>query len=284
MSSEDFPFEQIPPLSLVVTNVIRFDHTDPDASIESLQQLIAPDKGITAEILKIANSALYGRSGKIKTLKEAITLLGVRTVRNIVLLLTTKSLSGRLNQPIFHSYLRTCPILSALVALDLCNPLGHRGLRDEAFLAGLMHKIGMTVIGLNRPAQYGDLLRNFEAEGGLGDSLRERERAVFGLDHCAVGARVFAMWKMPADLLAVVRDHDFAPGDIAAQSDILRITALAGLLSRRLMNLALRPNEEELLSGIPAHYGVGEDTMAVFDEEYYANLQEHPFLQENAAG
>lgn len=72
MSSEDFPFEQIPPLSLVVTNVIRFDHADPDASIESLQQLIAPDKGITAEILKIVNSALYGRSGKIKTLKEAI--------------------------------------------------------------------------------------------------------------------------------------------------------------------------------------------------------------------
>lgn len=149
-----------------------------------------------------------------------------------------------------------------------------------------MHKIGMTVIGLNRPAEYGDLLRVFEseAESGLGDSLRERERAAFGIDHCAVGARVFEMWKVPADLFIVVQDHDFAPADITARSDILRITALAGLLGRRLMNLAFRPNEAELLSGIPAHYGVGEDTMAVFDEEYYANLREHPFLQENAAG
>ena len=151
MSTETFPFDQIPPLSLVVTNVIRFDPDDPNASIEHLQQIIAPDKGISAELLKIANSALYGRSGRIKTLREAITLLGVKTVKNIVLLLTTKAMNGRLNRPIFQRYLREWPILSALVALDLCGPLRLRTLREEAFLTALLHKIGMTVIALNRP-------------------------------------------------------------------------------------------------------------------------------------
>lgn len=284
MSSETFPFDQIPPLSLVVTNVIRFDPDDPEASIEYLQQIIAPDKGISAELLKISNSALYGRSGKIKTLKEAITLLGVKTVKNIVLLLTTKAMSGRLNQPVFHRYLREWPILSALVALDLCSPLHLRSLREEAFLAGLMHKIGMTVIALNRPAEYAQLLKDFDAAQGQGASLSEREREVFGIDHCAVGGRVFEMWKMPAELREVVLRHEFAAEEIADQNDILRVCAMSGLIARRLMALPLTAAELATIDAVSAHYDAPSEAIAAFNDEYYLNMKEHPFLQENQAG
>ena len=284
MSTETFPFDQIPPLSLVVTNVIRFDPDDPNASIEHLQQIIAPDKGISAELLKIANSALYGRSGRIKTLREAITLLGVKTVKNIVLLLTTKAMNGRLNRPIFQRYLREWPILSALVALDLCGPLRLRTLREEAFLTALLHKIGMTVIALNRPEEYAQVLEEFEHSGGDGASLGERERERFTIDHRAVGARVFEMWKLPDELREIVVRHEFAAGDVATQSDSVRVTALAGCLARNLMGLALSPAERELITAVPAYYNVSPETMAVFGSEYYANLKEHPFLQENQAG
>lgn len=284
MSSETFPFDQIPPLSLVVTNVIRFDPEDPNSSIDHLQQIIAPDKGISAELLKISNSALYGRSGRIKTLREAITLLGVKTVKNIVLLLTTKAMSGRLNRPIFHRYLREWPILSALVALDLCSPLRLRPLREEAFLAGLMHKIGMTVIALNRPDDYAALLTAFEASQGAGEAIGEREEAQFTIDHCAVGGRVFEMWKMPAELRHVVMDHEFALDQLAQQNDLVRVTTLAGLVARDLMGLALTAREREIMAAIPAHYNAPAEIMAAFNAEYYMNLKEHPFLQENSAG
>jgi HD-like signal output (HDOD) protein len=284
MSSETFPFDQIPPLSLVVTNVIRFDPEDPNASIEYLQQIIAPDKGISAELLKISNSALYGRSGRIKTLKEAITLLGVKTVKNIVLLLTTKAMSGRLNQPVFHKYLREWPILSALVALDICSPLRLRSLREESFLAGLMHKIGMTVIALNRPQEYAGLLKDFEASRGEGPSIVELEQAQFGIDHPAVGGRVFEMWKMPVQLRRVVTDHNFSADQVAGQSDVLRVTALSGLIARDLMGLVLSEAEREVIAAIPAHYDAPKEAIAAFNAEYYLNMKEHPFLQENQAG
>ncbi|MCR9142025.1 MAG: HDOD domain-containing protein [bacterium] len=284
MSSETFPFDQIPPLSLVVTNVIRFDPEDPGASIDALQQIIAPDKGISAELLKISNSALYGRSGRIKTLKEAVTLLGVKTVKNIVLLLTTKAMSGRLNLPIFHSYLREWPILSALVALDLCSPLRLRPLREEAFLAGLMHKIGMTVIALNRPQEYARLLSDFEASKGAGESIAAREQAAFGIDHPDVGAQVFEMWKMPPELRRVVGEHEFSAEQVAEQNDVLRVTALSGLVARDLMGLALTEDERAVMTAVPAYYEAPPEALAAFNEEYYLNLKEHPFLQENQAG
>ncbi len=87
---------QIPPLSTVTVRVMQFDPLGENASSQGLEQIVAPDEGVCSDLLRIANSAYYGRSGRVKTLRDAITLLGLKTVKNLVILLASKSMNHSL--------------------------------------------------------------------------------------------------------------------------------------------------------------------------------------------
>ena len=75
----------IPPLPSIAHKVLLFEG-DPVSGSSELEQIILPDKSICADILRIANSAFYARSKKVQTIRDAITLLGLKTIKNIVML------------------------------------------------------------------------------------------------------------------------------------------------------------------------------------------------------
>ena len=79
----------VPPLPSVAHKVLLFEGDTVSGSSE-LEQIILPDKSICADILRMANSAYYARAKKIQTIKDAITLLGLKTIKNIVMLQSKK--------------------------------------------------------------------------------------------------------------------------------------------------------------------------------------------------
>jgi CheY-like chemotaxis protein len=95
----------IPPLPAVAIKVTTFDTSNPSGGSEELEKIISPDKSITTDIMKIANSAFYGRSGKVHSLKDAITLLGMKTVKNLVLLQSNKQFNKNLKGEVFQKNL-----------------------------------------------------------------------------------------------------------------------------------------------------------------------------------
>ena len=111
----------IPPLPMVAIKVMSFDADNPAGGSEELEKIISPDKAITTDIMKIANSAYFGRSGKIHTLREAITLLGMKTVVNLVILKSNKKISNALVGETYQKHLQELPVLTALVSFDLIN-------------------------------------------------------------------------------------------------------------------------------------------------------------------
>ncbi|MBI3396742.1 MAG: HDOD domain-containing protein, partial [Spirochaetia bacterium] len=123
----------IPPLPVVVMQVIRFDPAGETADTRTLENIIAPDKGVCADVLRVANSAFYGRSGRVKAMRDAIGLLGLKAVKNLVIFLSTKALTAPLRGDVFRKHLIEFPIVAALVAENLAlqtklaNP-------EEAFL------------------------------------------------------------------------------------------------------------------------------------------------------
>ena len=269
--------EHIPPLSAVALQVMRLDPQDPESSISKMEDLIKPDKGICAELLKIANSALYGRSGRMKTIRDAITLLGLKTVKNLVIMLSTKNMSGKLKNPLYRKYLHEFPVLSALTALDLCAPLNFKQMKDEAFLAALLHKIGMTVIAINKPGDYLHVLEQYE-QGGM--SLAALETAAFQTTHVKVGVMVFDVWKMPASNKDVMAAHEFDADRVGEQSDIVLVVALAGLIIGELMRFPSRPENVLRKEALVKRFNITEEKIAVFNDEYLENLKEHPFYQQ----
>ena len=139
----------IPPLPSIAHKVLLFEG-DPVSGSSELEQIILPDKSICADILRIANSAFYARSKKVQTIRDAITLLGLKTIKNIVMLQSKKHISRNLvYTDILKKHLLELPILTALISLDLSVPLGLKALREELFLSAMMMKIGMTILALN---------------------------------------------------------------------------------------------------------------------------------------
>ena len=173
----------IPPLPIVAIKVMSFDTDNPAGGSEELEKIISPDKAITTDIMKIANSAYYGRSGKVQTLREAITLLGMKTVKNLVMLKSNKQFTKTLNGEIYQKQLHELPVLTALIAFDLTNPLRLKRIREEVFLSGLLQKIGMTILALNFPTRYSELLEL--ANTGVRDLLHV-EKENFKIDQSQI--------------------------------------------------------------------------------------------------
>jgi HD-like signal output (HDOD) protein len=265
---------KIPPIPSVMLKVLRFDENI-TAGSQELEQIIAPDKAISLDILRISNSSFYGRSGSIKTLKDAITLLGMKTVKNLVILQSKKQFTNTLTSPSLKQYIIELPILSSLVSFDLTNPLGLKQLREEIFTFSLFRKIGSSILAMNFPKKYQEVLRM--AEAGT-KSIIEFEREEFTLDSIEVGMRVFKQWNMPRQFHDIMQNQNFGIGELETVSDYDRITRVADIISRRLVRLIIPAAEEELELKIYDFHKVGRDIKDLFAEDYYENIKEHPYF------
>jgi HD-like signal output (HDOD) protein len=256
----------LPPLPTIVSNVMRFDPGAEGSDSRALELIIAPDKAICSDVLRVANSAFYGRSGRIGNMKDAITLLGLKAVRNLVIFLSTRNLAGSLKLPIFRKYLREFPIVSALIARRLSEQTG-LGNPEEAFLCGLLHKIGMTILALKQQDRYASLLEY--AEKNDKDVLLLEDK-LLQTNHVTVGKSVFEAWNLPGELQKVIYEAE------NAEIPQVRLTFLAGHLGRKLMGL--RPTKEELaMLDRSLKQFTDTEFMYSYDAAYYAQLKQHPY-------
>ncbi len=266
----------IPNLPEVTDKIIMFDF-DPTGGSEKLEQLILPDKGLCSDILRIANSAFYGRSGKVKTLKDAITLLGIRTIKNIAIVQTKKSINKNISHyPLFKKYLFELPTLTALVSFDLSVPMGLKKIREELFLPASFRDSGKTILALNLTKQYHDVI---EVHHKSGISLSDLEMEVFHTTSNEVGLHVFKVWHMPENLYGIIQNQSFGMDQISSVQDIDRLTRLGEIISRKLLSLSVSSGETEMAMSIMQIYKVHEGLIDAFDEDYYDNIRTHPFME-----
>ena len=268
--------EQIPPLTSVAIQVMRFDPDHPESDTQKMENLIKPDKGICAEIMKIANSAFYGRSGKIKSIKDAITFLGLKTIKNIVMMLASNNMKGKRTGKTFRKYLQEFPIITAMVGLDISPLLGLRELKEAAFLNGLLYKIGMTIIAINRPVHYSSLLEIAKKDNR---DIMELEKENYEINHIEVGLLTFREWKIPDEFLEIMENQDFDPDKTQDQKDIVRLIALSSTIAKTLLEMPVVEKETERRNCIINHYAVDSEKLKSFNEEYLENLQDHPFYR-----
>lgn len=266
----------IPPLPGVAIRILKFDIENPEHDISEMEEILKPDRGLCTEILKIANSAYYGRSGTIKTLRDAITLLGLKTVKNIVFMLQMQKLNLILSGATYKKYIHEYGILTALIAYDLCAPFNRKALREEIFLSGLLYKIGMTILGLENPGKYLQVLNRAERDNL---DILQIEREEFNTDHIEVGAAAFKSWDMPPELIEVVEKFNITKEEVELQSDRVLLTLLAALISAKLLGIFSIPEKDEIIKNITNHYGVSEMKIAIFDDEYLKLMQNHPLYR-----
>lgn len=178
---------------------------DPDVTVGQLSQRILHDQELTASILKLANSALYGLSRRVATVTEAVVLLGFATIKSLAISshtyrLLNRSLPGyglRRGEIWRHS------IAVAMTARRLAVEI-HLAPVEEAFVAGLLHDVGKTVLSTYMEIAFDDVMQLVREER---IPFTEAEQRLLGFDHAELGARVARAWNFPPELVEAIRCH-----------------------------------------------------------------------------
>lgn len=194
---------------------------DPETDIASAADAIALDMGLSARMMRIANSPLYASRRRIDNLGQALTMLGLNATLQLAL---GFSLSRALRDDDRHAHLLDSVwrrgILSALAARYLGLSRGMRRV-EELMLAGLLQDIGILALLQIQPDTYAGLLGSASSN----DELLARERSVLECSHADVGARLCEEWGLPRYLVQAVA-HSEPPAEPADLFE--RCVALSG--------------------------------------------------------
>lgn len=196
--------QTVPALPAAVTKLCSMVE-NPDVGVPELSKVISTDQALTARLLRVANSAFYGFSGKVGTISRAVMVLGGREIRNLALGVSLFGCRFNTEHPpaLGRVEFWRHALATAVAARSLAGIMRLR-LREEAFVGGLLHDVGKTVFSEYLPEEYVQVL--YIKEHGR-RPLSELERETFGLDHCAVGKELCRYWHIPDELTAVVAAH-----------------------------------------------------------------------------
>ena len=192
-----------------------------DVRISELASLIEADQAIAAKILRLANSAFYGRPSAVSTIREAVMMLGLETVRALGLSTGVYAVFER--QPTQDrgglERLWQHGIAVALCAREISRRVGHKE-RERAFVAGLLHDIGQVVLAQHLPESYPAVIATARTAHL---PLERAERDMLGTDHAEVGGWLLERWHLPPELRLPVSLHHQAT--LPASGDATAVTA-----------------------------------------------------------
>jgi len=192
----------LPEVTLKVIQLVE----DPDSSAQDLNDVITHDPALGSRILKVVNSSFYGLPGQIGSINRAIVLLGLNALKNVAIAASLAKLfrGGRICEQFNARDLWTHSIGVAAGTRILASKSG-LGLPDEAFLAGLIHDLGIMVAMQSRRPKLIEAIERMSNDPTL--TFRQAEENVLGATHEHLGLVLCRIWKFPPCLSSVSGFH-----------------------------------------------------------------------------
>ncbi len=194
----------VPALPQSAVTLLRLSQ-DPDVGPAEFAVPVESDPGLASQVLKFVNSAYFGFSREISSVRQAITLVGIRTIRNFALWSAVFSLMPNPRCGPFE--LRSMwqdSLRRAIFGREVARRLGGCD-ADEVFSAALLQDLAIPILAKEYSAQYAELLE--KREGGH-MRLSQLERELLGTDHAEVGARIVGdHWKLPESTARLIANH-----------------------------------------------------------------------------
>lgn len=191
----------LPEVTLKIIQTVE----DPKSTANQLNRIVSHDPALVTRILKVVNSAFYGLPGQIASVERAIVMLGLNAVKNIAVAASLGQLfrGVTLCEGYTAKDLWTHCVSVAVVARELAKQM-KTPIADEAFLAGMIHDLGILVSLQTNPEQ---LRETCELARKTGRNLCEIEREMTGVDHQMLGMALAEQWKFPRSCQLVAGFH-----------------------------------------------------------------------------
>lgn len=180
----------------------------PHASLERIGELISQDPAITAKVLQLANSAVFGLQLRVIQPLEAVIYIGLETTRSLVLMAHTFSSFDQLQLPGFSidSLWGHCVVAGRFAREIAQLENGDPEIVEQAFAAGLLHDIGKLLFAANLPEAF---RRAVALAREQQRNLWEAESQVLGACHAELGACLLGIWGLPAPIVEAVALHHY---------------------------------------------------------------------------
>jgi putative nucleotidyltransferase with HDIG domain len=217
-------------LPQVVHQIIHLT-SNPNASAKDLERLISIDQGMSMRVLNTVNSAYYGFSRKIASIKDAVVLLGFKAVRNLAMtvsmfdLFVGKTDRQNLRRGKWWRHSIDTALCARLIASQVAGVSP-----DEAYTAGLLHDIGKPLLDRYGDAPY-EQVEDLVAQG-VPELAAEQQ--VYGCDHTAVGRAVSLHWGFPEKLVEAIGCHHAQTPDGFQDASLTAVVALANQVAHLL--------------------------------------------------
>jgi len=244
--AKPWALRELPAFPSITTKLLQLLASD-NAQVKKLVDLLRSDAALSAEMLRRANSSLYGLRSQVSSLQHAVMVLGFDQTRALAMAV---SMGSYLKSTLRIAALRRCwrhSLATALVAEELARHLQFE--QDRAYTAGLLHDIGLLGLMVNYPDAYAEILV-VGSENSF--DLRVVEQAQFDVNHCEAGAWLAQQWNFPKEIQHAVAHHHDEPaqGDNSLTTLIYWASLLADSLGFE-VNSMPRPTYEELRERLP---------------------------------
>ena len=208
----------LPPFPAVANRVLALVSTE-DVAASQISEIIRLDPTFTAEILRVANSALFGLAREIASVRQAVTLLGLDRIKAIA---TFVALHAMVKPAMGMEALRKCwvhSLVTAILTEESARASG--GTLEGAYTAGMLHNLGSLGLMSAYPDEYSRML---EVTRECGFDLILTERDLFEIDHCAAGAYLATEWNFPDAIVEAIATHHSEPRKASSLSGLVRIS------------------------------------------------------------
>lgn len=228
--------DKLPELFHVAVRVAKM-LDDLNVDVNQLSQVISLDQALTTQLLKLCNSAHYGFSRKIVTIKDAVSKLGFKTIKSLVFVAISH---GILNSAVKGYDLAKGELwknsISCAVYSRYLAKVAHYKDPETAFTAGLLRDIGKLMIHEYVGVNYDDIVNLIMAEG---ISFSKAEEQVLGFNHCHIGSAVANKWNFPHVLIDTIKYHhniDEAVNNKCEDIKLIAIVHIADAITMMLGN------------------------------------------------
>jgi HD-like signal output (HDOD) protein len=218
---------ELPPLPTLVTRVLDM-LSDPGADIKAIETMIGKDQSLVSKLIKISNSVLYGGLHRVESLQQALTRLGAKTTRSLVVSASMQAyfFKGNPGMQTWGQMLWQHAAECGLAARRIAVAAGYDD-AEKAYVGGVLHDIGKLVLLLVDADSYRQI-QNLKKREALPDYVAEQK--VIGTDHMEIGDLLMEKWRMPESAKVCVKfHHPIEPG--GKVHPLAAITAYADHLS-----------------------------------------------------
>ncbi len=191
----------IPPQPQVMVD-LQMEQLSPDCSVASIAKLISQDVGLSGAILKTVNSPYFNLVNQITSIKQAVNILGIDSVVNLV---NAQSIKGALSDDdiIALGKFWDCAMDVAMVCAAIAKQIGFPT-PDEAYTLGLFHDCGIALL-MSRFPTYNTIIQ--EAYTRPNEQISSTENQLINTNHCVVGYYVGKSWNLPMYLCEAIHEH-----------------------------------------------------------------------------